>query len=194
MVEGWKACIKERLPLEVDPFTCLVTRSPQCWKVACFCPHPKCGNHKKKDNSIVVRWKETSKMEDVANALSQKFQQRHGACLEAVRAPAPPVDKMTEEEMVDSMVQTLEESKLRTRQLEGQVRCRSVALSSSPAHTVALTSTLSPRCVGGERLEEAKGDERASGNRDSSGQEGCRGTRGTVSSEEAAVQRGAPRR
>ena len=164
MVEQWKACIKARLPLEVDPFTCLVTRSPQCWKAACYCPHPKCerGNHKKKDNGIVVRWNKDSKMEGIASALSQKFQQRHGACLEAVRAPAPPVDKMTGEEMVDAMVQTLEESKLRTRQLEGQVRCRSVALSSSRAHTVTLTSTLSPRCVGAKRLEEAKGDEGAS--------------------------------
>ena len=127
-----------------------------------FLPAPKCGNHKKKDNNIVVRWNKTSKMEDIASALSQKFQQRHGACLEAKRAPAPPVDKMTEEEMVDAMVQTLEESKLKTRQLEGQVRCHSVALSSSRAHTVTLTSTLSPRCVGGERLEEAEGDEGAS--------------------------------
>ena len=114
-------------------------------------------------------------------------------CLEAVRAPAPPVDKMTEEEMVDAMVQTLEDSKLRTRQLEGQVRCRSVALSSSRAHTVTLTSTLSPRCVGGERLKEAQGDEGASGDRDGPRQEGCRSTRGTVPVEEAAVERGAPR-
>ena len=157
--EQWKACIKARLPLEVDPFTCVVTRTAQNWRLGCYCPDPKCANHKVKVKNTVVRWKKTSKMEDVANALSQKFQQRHGACLEAVRAPAPPVDKMTGEEMVDAMVQTLEESKLKTRQLEGQVRCHSVALSSSRAHTVTLTSTLSPRCVGGEHLEEAEGDE-----------------------------------
>ena len=33
MVEGWKACIKERLPLEVDPFTCSGARAVyrMCW-------------------------------------------------------------------------------------------------------------------------------------------------------------------
>ena len=96
MVEQWKACIKARLPLEVDPFTCVVTRTAQNWRLGCYCPDPKCANHKVKVKNIVVRWKKTSKMEDVASALSQKFQQRHGACLEAVRAPAPPVNKMTE--------------------------------------------------------------------------------------------------